>query len=143
MFKLAGNIKTYAAIDYAQLTADKTGDDIIDTKGYDDVFILIHIHAVGAGDADNYFTAKIQEGDEPALGDAALIADGTTYPSRYFGESPSDRKIDLVAQADTFLVFGIRPMKRYIRLMLLETSTADATVSAVVILGNPKTAPTV
>ena len=143
MFKLAGNIKNYVAIDYAQLTADKTGDNIIDTQGYDDVLVVVHIHAVGAGDADNYFTAKVQEGDNSALSDAALIADGTTYPTRYFGESPSDRKIDLVAQADSFLVFGIRPMKRYIRLMLLETSTADATVSAVVMLGNPKTAPTV
>lgn len=143
MFKLAGNVKLNRAIDYAQITADKTGDVIIDTQGYDDVFFVIHAHAVATADADNYFTFKVQEGDDSALSDAALIADGTTYPNRYFGELPSDRKIDLTTQADGFVVFGIRPHKRYVRLMAIETSTADITISAVAVLGNPKTAPTV
>lgn len=143
MFKLAGNVKLNRAIDYAQITADKTGDVIIDTQGFDDVLFVIHAHAVSTADATNFFTFKVQEGDEAALGDAALVADGTTYPNRYFGESPSDRKIDLTTQADGFVVFGVRVHKRYIRLMGIETLTADITISAVAILGNPKTAPTV
>jgi len=143
MFKLAGNVKVNRAIDYAQITADKTGDVIIDTQGYDDVYFLIHVHAAATADGDHYFTAKVHEGDNSALSDAALVTDGTTYPTRYFGESPSDRAIDLVAQADSFVVFGVRLHKRYIRLSLIETGTSDITISAVAVLGNPKTAPTV
>lgn len=143
MFKLAGNVKLNRAIDYAQLTADKTGDVIIDTQGYDDIFFVMHVHAADTADATNYFLAQVQEGDEPALGDAALVADGSSFPSRYFGESPSDRKVDLTTQADTFVVFGVRLHKRYVRLNLDEVLTADITVSAVAVLGNPKTAPTV
>ena len=143
MFKLAGNVKSNRAIDYAQITADKTGDVIIDTQGFDDIYFVIHVHAASTATAANYFLAKVHEGDEVALGDAALIADGTTYPTRYFGESPADRKIDLTTQADGFVVFGVRLHKRYVRLSLLETGTADITISAVAILGNPKTAPTV
>lgn len=140
MFKLAGNVKSVVAIDYGQLTASKTDGDIVDTQGYDDVYVQIHAHAVATADADNYFTATVNEGDESDLSDGAAVS---TSPTRYFGESPSDRKIDATGQAQSVLVFGIRPMKRYIRVILTETGTADVTVSAVVLLGNPKTAPTV
>jgi len=143
MFKLAGNVKLNRAIDYAQITASKTGDVIIDTQGYDDIFFIVHVHAATTADADHYFTMKMQEGDAAALGDAALVADGTTYPNRYFGESPSDRALDLTTQADGFIVFGVRLHKRYVRLMAIETGTSDVTISAVAVLGNPKTAPTV
>lgn len=145
MFKLAGNVAANRAVDYAQLTADKTGDVVIDTQGYDDFFVVVHAHAVTTADASNYFTVKVMEGAASDLSDAAAIADGSgTAPTRYFGESPSDRKIDATAQADTFVVFGVRVgTKRYMRVDLDETGTADATVSAVAILGKPKTAPTV
>ncbi len=143
MFKIAGNVKLNRAIDYAQITADKTGDVIIDTQGYDDIFFVIHVHSAAAADATNYLLAQVQEGDNSALSDAALVADGSTYPTRYFGESPADRKIDDTGQANGFVVFGVRLHKRYVRLNLAEVLTADVTLSATAVLGNPKVAPTV
>ena len=126
------NIKPTKALNSAQITATATGD-VIDTQGYESVTIVVQTAAVSTADGSNYFTAALYEDDAVGMGTEALA---TTI----IGTAPV---INATTKANTVFAFGYNGNKRYIRLKMVETGTADAVVGAVAILGDPHNAPVV
>lgn len=109
--------------------------EIIDRQGFDALEFAI---ATGTlADTDATFTALVEEGDDPALTDAAAVADGDLLGTEAeasfdFGDDDAARKI------------GYRGNKRYVRLTITPANnTGNAAVSALAILGGPHLAPVV
>lgn len=107
---------------------------IIDTRGYESVEFVI---ATGSlGDSDATFTVLVEDGDNSALSDNAAVADtfllGTENQASFqFDDDNEVRKIGYVGG------------KRYVRLTITPASNASAAlISAVCLLGHPRTAPT-
>jgi hypothetical protein len=109
--------------------------EIIDRVGFDALEFAI---ATGDLADDNAtFAALVEDGDDPALNDAAEVADGgllglEAEASFAFGDDDSAFKI------------GYRGSKRYVRLTITPSgNTGNAAVAALAILGGPHLAPVV
>lgn len=136
MNQLMFNAEAVPALASAQITATTNGI-VVDTLGYNNVLFAILSAAFATGDDDNYFTASIQEGDETDLSDAAAVP-----AARVLGTAPVFN--DTTLDASSVFQLGAKcGTKRYMRLVLTETGTADLTVGAVALLGGPRTAPVV
>ena len=131
---LQHNITEKYSILIDQYTDDKTDGTIVDLAGAEACRVLIPVAAVGAGDSSNYFTIKVEVGDNADLSDAADLA-ATDYiePVNGAGEAWANRRINATAMANTLLSFGFLSQgKRYARVVAVETSTADATFGAII-----------
>lgn len=126
------NIKARKALSSAQITATATGD-VIDTQGFESITFVVQTAAVTTADASNYFTAAIYEDDAVGMGTEALA-------TAIIGTAPV---VDATADANTVQQFGYNGRKRYVRLKMVETGTADAVVGAIAILGDPHNSPVV
>jgi hypothetical protein len=108
---------------------------IIDRLGYGSLMFVINIGSVA--DADATFAVLIEDGDAANLSDAAAVADselnGTEALAGFqFDDDNEVRKIGYVGH------------KRYVRLTVTPSGNASAAfLSAVAILGHPRSAPVV
>jgi len=108
---------------------------IIDRQGFGSVEYIILIGSVA--DADATFTVLLEEGDDPALSDAAAVADtdllGTEALAGFqFDDDNEVRKL------------GYKGHKRYTRLTITPMGNASAAlIGAVAVLGHPSVAPTI
>jgi len=117
--------------------ADTTAQvgEIIDRQGYDSLEYLIAIGSVA--DADATFTVLLEESDDGAFATSNAVADadllGTEALAGFqFDDDNEVRKI------------GYKGVKRYTRLTITPVANASAALlSAVAVLGNPASAPTV
>ncbi|PWC53270.1 hypothetical protein [Azospirillum sp. TSO22-1] len=107
---------------------------IIDTLGYGSLTFVI---ATGTlSDADATVTALVEDGDASNLSDAAAVADaqllGTEALASFtYADDGETRKIGYIG------------FKRYVRLTLTPSgNTGNIPVSAVAILGHPRSMPT-
>lgn len=123
------HLKFVSAIDPSDTprTADTVGN-IINTTGYQRAVFAIQSKTA----TDGVFTAKIEEGDDPALGDAAVVA-----TTRLNGSLP------VFAAADDNVIKTVevtRFTKKYLRLTMVETTTATTgqVLGAMATLGEPK-----
>lgn len=109
---------------------------IVDRRGYESLTYAIQTGALT--DANAVYATLLEHGDDPALSDAAAV--------------PDEELISTEAQAGfTFANDGVckklgyRGTKRYSRLTITPTVTADAgdsPISAMAILGSPNVIPT-
>lgn len=107
---------------------------IVDLQGYDSLAFLI---ATGTlADADATFTVLVEDGDDPALADAAAVSDtyllGTEALAGFtFADDGVTRKIGYVGP------------KRYVRCTVTPANnTAAAPIAIIPVLGNPSDAAT-
>lgn len=132
---LHNNLKVLSAIPPAAATTNNTPwvSSIIDTSGYEALEFEINIGSLA--DADATFTVLVEDGNDPALSDAAPVADdfllGTEAEASFtFAADNSTRKIGYVGH------------KRYVRLTITPANnTGNAFVSALANLGFPRNAP--
>ncbi|MFI5330044.1 MAG: hypothetical protein ACHQ2F_03270 [Desulfobaccales bacterium] len=106
---------------------------IIDRQGFDALEFAI---ATGTlADADATFTALVEDGDDPALGDNGAVAAADLLGTEA-GASFT------FADDDKAFKIGYRGNKRYVRLTITPANnTGNAPISALAILGGPKLAP--
>jgi hypothetical protein len=124
MRDLANNIGAVQAVAPAVLTATNTSA-AIDLLGFESAAVVINTGAIVA--AGN-FTPKLQESD-----------DGTTFSdvaaAHLIGEFPA------ALAADSVVKVGYIGTKRYVRTVLTYNSGTSLAAGAVVVKGNPHTAP--
>lgn len=138
MHDLYHNINATMAHASATVTATGNGDTILDlrTLGCETVTFLIPITAVAAGDATNYLTITVVEGDDSGLSDGTDVS--STEPNRLVTAGPGTTytplAINATGMAGTVKKLGFKVgTKRYCRLRFTETGTASATFSAVAV----------
>jgi hypothetical protein len=104
-----------------------TTGNIIDTALYESVLVIFFTGTMTAGGG----VGLIQEGDDSGLSDAATSTD-------------IKGAADMAADGDDDIVrrMGYHGSKRYIRPAVDSDGTCNGTFGAIVVLGNPKTAPT-
>lgn len=127
---IASGLAGAVSINYAQLTASKTGDTIVDMQGYEGGVLAVYIDTLTTVDADNYVTFKITAGDNSALSDGAALSSGD-----YIGTVPV---LNGDSTADTLVMCGFLTDKRYVRIDTTETGTTDVTVAAFIVKGAPR-----
>lgn len=127
------NIKTESAFDIQAITTDTTTvGNIIDTAEFSGLEFILFASTLTTGD----FTPLIEDGDDAALADAAAVVDdfliGTEAEASYIGGLGDDttRRIGYVGK------------KRYVRLSIVSSNTANGTLGAIAVKGFPGTAPT-
>ena len=127
MKDLYHNLLAGMSINPASLGAGaKTGDAIIDIKGFESVLIVC---MSGALTVDMPF--QLMEGDESDLSDAAAVADADLL-----GSEPT-----LLAATDNEIAtFGYRGTKRYLR---VDTTTGTGLACAAILRGNDRHGPAV
>jgi hypothetical protein len=108
-------------------TADTAGA-IIDTTGYERAVFAIRSKTC----TDGTFTAKLEEGDDPALSDAALVPSTRLNGTLPVFTSTDSNKVQTVEI--------IKFRKKYARLTMVETvaATTGQVLDAMVTLGEPK-----
>lgn len=120
-----------------QVVANDTAlvSEIIDRAGFDALEFAI---ATGdLADADAIFTVLVEDGDDPALTDAAPVADGGLLGTEAAASFT-------FADDDSAFKIGYRGNKRYVRLTITPANnTGNAAISALAILGGPHLAPVV
>ena len=125
---LKHNIKPVLAVAPAVLTATATST-AIDTLGFESVTLEVLTGAIaGSGN----FTPKLQHSDTTTAGD--------------FVDVPAIDLIEAlpaVLAANAAVTQGYRGAKRYVRVLLTLNSGTSIAASASVILGHPRSAPTI
>jgi len=123
---LANNIGVVAAVAPAVLTATNTSA-AIDLLGFNSAAVVINTGAiVSSGD----FTATIEESDTTTSGDFTTVA-----AADLVGTLPA------ALAASTVYKVGYTGGKRYIRTVLTKNSGTSIAAGAVVVKGNPGSAP--
>jgi hypothetical protein len=114
---------TQAIKPQATLTATTTSA-AIDTAVFDvgTLTVIINVGVIATADADNYFTFTFTEG---ATNSAADAVDDSQYLA-FTATGTWDRKLNATTEGDAINLVTIRPLKRYIKLNLVETGTASA-----------------
>jgi hypothetical protein len=136
MRDLVNNLTVRRAISPVSVS-DNTAQvsQIIDKLGYGSLMFAIAIGSVA--DADATFAVLVEDGDQANLSDAAAVADSELYGTEalagfQFDDDNELRKIGYVGH------------KRYVRLTITPSANASAALlSALAILGHPRTAPVV
>lgn len=131
-FDAHSNIKQEVAFDSQDITSDTTTvGNIIDTVGFESLEYLIQSGVI----TDGTYALVLEEGDDPALADAAVV--------------PTDQVLGVLtgfvaADDNVAKRVGSIGKKQFQRLSILSasTSTGATKMSSVAILGHPKTAPT-
>ena len=138
MKDLASVVKPVRSISPAALSATATGE-WVDTKGFGSVMLVLSLGAMTTVDADtNYFTPSIEDADESAQGDAAVLA-AANYEAVLGGSFIA--KVNASGLANTFRTARVLNCKRYVRIILTETGTSAIGAAAMVLLGDPDVAP--
>lgn len=142
MRDLGNNILPTTSIAPADRTASVNGTAVA-LKGYGEYLALITAGALAIVDGSNYFTAKVQTGDQADGSDAADIA-ATDYinPIDQTGAA-WDYKLDAAGDANKSFQFGFvnSGNKKYARVVMTETGTAQQIFGATIQLGRPAHAP--
>lgn len=126
------NVEPVVAINYQAATGAVTGNTI-DVKGYESIDLQLLAHTVTTADASNYLTVALFEGDESDMSDEAAVA-----TTNILGSLPV---IDGDTADNSIQHFGYKGNKRYIRMKIVETGTASATLTGAAVKGNPHQAP--
>jgi len=126
------NIEPETAINYQAVTGAVTGNTI-DVKGFESIDLQLLAHTVTTADASNYLTVALYEGDESDMSDESVVA-----ATNILGTLPV---IDGDTADNSLQHFGYIGNKRYIRMKIVETGTASATLTGVVVKGDPHHAP--
>lgn len=128
------DINTEVAFDVALIDSDTTtAGNIIDTKDYHSLEFILFTSTVSDGD----YAPKVEDGDDPALSDAAEVDSdfllGTVAEASFTADTDDNktRRIGYVGK------------KRYVRLSIVSTDTSSgATLGAVAVKYLPIHAPT-
>ncbi len=128
MKDLKSNLAVDVCIPPAQYTSTKNDGTIVDLKGYNGCVAMVVTGVVSTADGSNYFTPTLVVGDDSNLSDGATA----TELIGSFEVINSTTADDLSAW-----FVGYYGTKRYARVVLTETGTADAIMGAYIIKGFP------
>ena len=121
------------AFDIQAISGDKTTDgNIIDTLGFESILFVIHSGTIAGG----VLTPLLRDGDDSGLSDVADVDSDFllgTYAEAKFTTTVDNNKVKTI---------GCVCKKRYIRLSIVSTGTADGTIGSSVVLGNALHQPT-
>lgn len=137
MHDLASNLGVQRALASASLTSDTTGV-IVDTLGFTSIMFAFMTGAVTTADGSNYFTAEVWESDDGSgfTNPVEVTATASRIIGTQFVINDQDAQDNIAAK------FGVTiGSKRYMRLTMNETGTAEAVVGAMAILGGARHAP--
>jgi len=130
-FDLHSNIKQLVALDFAAITTDTTTvGNIIDTLDFESLEFIVQ-----SGDiTDGAYALLLEEGDDSGLSDVAAVSAEETLGVLTGFVAADDNAAKRV---------GSIGKKRYQRLSIVSTGTTTGvdSMTAVAVLGNPKTAP--
>jgi hypothetical protein len=127
MKNLATSVSAERALAYAANTAATVTGLTIDTQGCYELTFFVFCHAVAAGDSSNKYTIAVYESDDSGMSGETAITDTTRLVGSLYDVLTTD------ANAVKKLGVIISPNKRYIRIKFIETGTADATLSGIVL----------
>ena len=109
-----------------------TNGDIIDTEGFDSFLFVVLSGTLTTGT----FTVLIEDGDDSGLSDAAPVSD------TFLTNTEADTSF-AASEGNKSKTIGYLSNKRFIRLSIVSTGgTANGTIGAVALLGNPGIAKT-
>lgn len=119
------------ALDNQNITSNTTTvGDILDSQGFESLTMLIQSGVVTDGD----YVALLEDGDDPALSDAAVINSDNVIGSLPSFAAADDNAVKSV---------GIVTKKRFVRLSLVSTNvTGGGFFSAVGLKGHAASRPT-
>lgn len=131
-YDLHSNVKQEVALNAAAITTDTTTvGNIIDSLDFESLEFIIQSGTI----TDGAYALLLEEGDDSGLSDAAAV--------------PADETLGVLtgfvaADDDAAKRVGSIGKKRYQRLSIVSTGTTTGAnfMSAVAVLGNPKSAPT-
>lgn len=127
------NILQAIALNGQTIATDTTTvGNIIDTQYFEALEFIVQVNARSAGTV----TPLIEDGDNSALSDAAPVSDQFLIPSINAEANAA------ISTANTASRVGYVGKKRYARLSLVSTGTANLYASALAVKGHPHTAPT-
>lgn len=123
------NVKLAVGLNATAISSDTTtAGTAVDTQGYEQALVVPFVTARSAGTV----TPAVTESDVSGSGFAAVSADQLS--GSLAGAA--------VATANTFSQgVGVRPRKRYLKVDLASTGSANLTAGVLVILSHPRTAP--
>lgn len=127
------NVFGYVALETQAITTDTTTNgEIIDTQGFESVEFV----ALSGTLTDGDYLPLVEDGDDASLSDAAAVSDdfllGTEADAAF-----------AATDDNTVKRIGYVGHKRYVRYSVVSSSTSSGgTLSAVALLGRPRTAPT-
>ena len=121
------------ALDAAISTDTTTAGAIFDTRDYD---MGVYFGLCATAYTDGTYTLKIEDGDNVALSDAAVVA--TTQ--LVYGTLPVVSAI--TADGEAFYTEGVHSTKRYVRASVVSTSTTTGAQVLVVCLKDAENCPT-
>jgi len=128
---LDNNIAVLNAINPASISSTATGATL-DTLGYEGVEFVVNIGAQASGDANNYYTLTVQEGNASDASDMATITDA----NRIVGNIPLLDAVNSVA--NTAYKFGVTyGTKRYMRVIATKTGTTTQIFGVTAVLHHP------
>lgn len=114
-------------------TDTTTAGAIIDTAGYDNgIYFAVDVGVF----TDGVFTLKIEDGDNSALSDAAVIPTAQLV----YGSLPAP--IAAIVEGAALPKEGIFGNKRYVRASIVSTGTTDGATVGVAAIVNPEIAKT-
>jgi len=129
-FDLHTKVAATPALNIQAISTDtKTVGNIIDTALFESLEFVLFSGTITTG----VFTPLLEEGDLPALGDAAPVDAGFilgTYALATFTTAAADD--------NACKQLGYIGKKRYVRLSIVTTSTGNGTIGAVAVEGNLK-----
>lgn len=130
-YDLHNNVNGANALDAAAITTNTTTvGNIIDTAGYESLEYFVQSGTI----TDGAYAFLLEEGDDPALADAAAVATG---------ELLGDLVGFVAADDNTVKRVGTVGKKRYQRLSIVSTGVTTGVdfMSAVAVQGHPHRAP--
>ena len=129
-FDLKNQIAEKVALNFQTINSDTTTDGvIIDTLAFESVTFIMQTGTVSAGDV----TMLIQDGDDPALSDAADVSD------TFLLGLESDTTL---TAANTVSRIGYVGKKQFVRLSAVTDNSANLQVGAICVLGDSISNPT-
>lgn len=129
-YDLHNNVKAVQALNHQTInTNTTTAGVIIDTQGFESIEWVIQSAAI----TDGTYVAKIEDGDDSGLSDAADVATELvlgTLPSFGAADDNVVKRVGCIAK------------KRYVRLSLVSTGvTTGGALGAVAVQGHPHSMP--
>lgn len=129
-YDLHNSVKQVIAVDPEAAAGASTVGNIIDTQGFESLEYVITSGDITTGD----FTMLLEDGDDAGLSDAATVSSELVLGQAGSAFAVTDDNVSKRV--------GTISKKRYQRLTLVGANTPAGVMSAVAILGHPKTRPT-
>jgi hypothetical protein len=130
------NIKSDISIKTADVTAATVTGEIVDVAGFESIAINVITGPVTTADASNYYSIVLYEAADAAMATESAVAAADIMGTQTVINASA-------TQLNKSFTFGYKGVKRYLRVKAIETGTAQATITALVIKGNPHVAPAV